>query len=431
MRILTLAGTAPADRLRHLALWCALLLATVLAAAAPAGAGGRGLIFDPDATPAWTWSWSGAPAASDRANDAVITRAGAVYVCGTGGGVSTYDATLMKLVDGTPAWPAPKRYDGRAGLNDMGGALEQLPDGSFVMGGISQAANGAYDILVVRWSAAGAVKWARTWDGPGHGDDILTGFGADATGNAVACGLAQSATTAGWVVVSWTKSGKKRWTWRWDPPAGTAAQPHGLAVAADGSVYVTGISLTAGVASMVTVRLARDGALLWKKSYKGPEGIAALGSAVVARPGGGAFVAATTMTSATGSDGMVVRYSAKGGRTVFALDPGPGGATDQHLEDVTLTSTGQVVASGQSQAGGDSDAHVAVWTVAGTLAGKLTFPSPAGSDSFSRVEADSMGGFVCAGTFYTAANKTALAVLRGSTLAGGGAIGHQMSIITL
>ena len=114
-----------------------------------------------------------------------------------------------------------------------------------------------------------------------------------------------------------------------------------------------------------------------------------------------------------------MNYSPSGARDVFALDTGPGGASDQRFNDLAVTSTGQVVAVGSSTAGANEDCHLATYTTAGTIIGKVTFPG-AWRDELVAVAADTFGGFYATGTVHTAVDKTAVFTARGSVLTGGG-----------
>ena len=122
--------------------------------------------------------------------------------------------------------------------------------------------------------------------------------------------------------------------------------PTGMAVAGDRSVYASGISAIPPTFAAMTVKYSPSGVKLWKKAYAGPAGLGALAWGAVARPGGGVYVCGTAISGGTGGDGLVMGYTAGGVRDVFALDTGPGGASEQRFDDLTVTSTDQVVAVG-------------------------------------------------------------------------------------
>ena len=96
----------------------------------------------------------------------------------------------------------------------------------------------------------------------------------------------------------------------------------------------------------------------------------------------------------------------------------PTATTDQMFFDVAVASTRSVVAVGREDIPASS-CRFLVYRPAGSIAGGLSFPSSFGA-SFQRVVADAIGGFCAVGTFGVGAGEDKIAVLRGSTLSGGG-----------
>jgi hypothetical protein len=392
--------------------------------AVPAVAGGakgpQKIIFDLTATPSWTRTFHGPGAAFDSAGDVVMTSGGVTYVAGTmRSPAGNPDASLMKLVNGVPSWPAPKLYDSPYHDMDSFTAMALGPGNTVYTAGASMGANGMPDILIVKWSSSGAVKWAKRYDGPGHGVELPNAMVVDSAGNVTVGGYSVGASGADWVVVNWSASGVRRWTSRYGASAPHEIVPNGIVVASDRSVYASGVSLIPPTTAAMTVKYSPAGKVLWKKTYAGPAGLGAVVWAAVARPGGGVYVCGSTLSAATSADGLVMSYTSSGTRDVLALDTGPGGASQQSFEDLTVTSTHQVVAVGSSTAGGNEDLHAATYTVDGTIAGQATLPG-AWEDEFVAVASDAFGGFYATGRYHTAVNKTAIFTARGSVLTGGG-----------
>jgi hypothetical protein len=390
--------------------------------AAPAGAAGakspQKIIFDVGATPSWTQTFHGPSATHDTAEDVVMAAGGVTYVTGTIGGANP-NLSLAKLVNGVPAWPAPKVYDSPYHGVDEGMAIALGSGNTIYTAGESVGANGMPDILVVKWSSSGAVKWAKRYDGPTHGVDQTSAVVVDSAGNVTVAGYLVDATGQDWVVVSWSSAGVRRWTSRLDPGAGNFMVPLSLVVADNRSVYATGTSVSGSTVAAVTARYSSAGSLLWKKTYNGPAGLGAATRESVARPGGGVYVSGYAPSVATALDGLVMSYTAGGTRDVFALDTGSGGNSEQGYNDLAVTSTNRVVAVGWNTAGANKDCRAVSYTVDGTIAGGVTLPG-AWSDEFEAVATDTFGGFYAVGTYHTAINKTAILTTRGSVLTGGG-----------
>jgi hypothetical protein len=423
-------GRSDHDETRHqrrsslrVAVVAGVLLLLALGAGTPArDAGARSphhIIFDAAATPSWIRESHGPGTSSDAATDVVMAKGGITYVTGYIGGGAGTDASLMKLVDGVPAWPSPRTYDSPFHGVDMASHIALGPHNTVYTAGASVGASGMFDILLLKWSSSGAVQWARRYDGPAHGPDRASGVVVDPAGNVTVCGSAATGMDSDWVVVSWSASGVRRWSSRHSASGAHTLSPTGLVVAGDGSVYASGYSMVGPGSSAMTVRYSAAGRTLWKKVYEGPSGLGAMTTAAVARPGGGVCVCGATMAGAAGSDGLVMSYTPSGARDVFALDTGPGGATDQQFNDIAVTSTKQVVAAGSSTSGGNQDCRVVSYSTAGTIADQLTVPG-AWADKFEAVAADTFGGFYATGTYHTALNRTAVFTARGSVLTGGG-----------
>ena len=398
-----------------------LLLLPASAAAAPnVLAGSARMIFDWAATPSWAVSVGGPGPSNDEAVDVKMAAGGVTYVAGTMGNPAGHDdVSLLKLVNGVQAWGSPKTYDSPFHHDDFAAKMALGPGKVIYTAASSNGSQGNYDILLVKWSANGTVLWARRYDGPAHSHDIATAVGVDSKGNVTVVGHSEGPHGHDWVAVNWSAAGVRRWSWRYDGKGHADDYPADLLVAGDGSVYLTGSTFVAPMTyAALTVRLSPVGKRLWAKTYAGPEGLGAGGAALASRPGGGVYVCGFVHSSATGSDGLVMRYGRSGSRSVFALDT-VAGPSDQWFRDVAVASSGRVVAVGESRASGTMDCHVVVYRTGGTIAGSLTVPG-AWDDEFTAVATDSFGGYYATGTQHVAADHAEIFTARGSVLTGGG-----------
>ena len=411
-------------RVLRLSVTATVLLLSTFGVAAPAlGADTSGpsrIIFDLNATPSWVREYNGSGNEPDVAEDVVLASPSVAYVCGSTGTGPTSDATLMKFVDGVPAWPTPRVYNSPDNTFDEAKMLALGPGGTSVYAaGMSARPTTFNDVLVIKWKSNGTRQWARRWDGSGEIDQPL-GIAVDANGNVYVAAASWSGGNYDWMLLSWTSSGTLRWAKRLSLPNGTMGIPTDV-VHDGGSIYVSGYTSSGMMASpeMRTVRYTTAGKIKWSRSYRGAEG--AVGSALIPRPGGGVYVAGAAMSSATGSDGLVISYTKSGARDVFTLDTGPGGLTHQRFNDVAVAANGMVVAVGSSTTGTNEDCRQVAYSSDGTIIGAVTFPGAWG-DAWEAVAADAFGGFYVTGVYHVAADKTAIAVARGSVLEGGGGL---------
>jgi hypothetical protein len=389
-----------------------LLLIVPAALAAP-----NSVISDPLAEPSWTVEVNGpAVDSNDSAVDAKLARGGATWVCGnvqTASGM--YDISLTKIVDGVKQWT--KSWDSPFHRNDMAAQMALGPNGVMYTAGWSSNVHYA-DMILLKWSSSGVLKWVRRYDGPGHKSDFGRLVGVDRAGNVTISGTTDTNNQGEELVArSYTAGGRVGWTWMYnDGPF--QVLPGDQCVLSDGTVHLTGqdyLVIRHRLTSMaLCIRLSPSGKRVWLRHYAGPDGLGAGSQAIAKCPSGGVYIAGSTKTAVDAVDGLVMRSSATGKRTVFALGPG-GGGHSEYFNDITVTSNDRIVA-----VGGASDAvgttypgPVTIYTAAGRIASNMTWPGP-GAAQFNAVAADSSGGFSVFGSA-----SPLLAVLWGSTLASG------------
>jgi hypothetical protein len=328
-----------------------------------------------------------------------------------------YDISLTKIVDGAKRWT--KSWDSPFHRNDMAAQMALGPNGVVYIAGWS--GNGHYaDMILLKWSNSGVLKWVRRCDGPGHKSDVGRLVGVDRAGNVTISGTTNTNNQGEELVArSYTAGGRVRWTWIYDDGPFQVV-PGDQCVLADGTVYLTGqdyLMISHRLTSTAfSARLSPSGKRVWLRHYAGPDGLGAGSRAIAKCPSGGVYVAGSTKTAVDAADGLVMRYSATGKRTVFALESGDGGNHSEDFADVTVTANGRVVAVGSTSdsVGNSFDGPITIYTASGRIAAHATWPGASAPVSFIAVSSDSSGGFSVVGSGYPL-----LAVLRGSTLAGG------------
>ena len=121
---------------------------------------------------------------------------GAVYAAGfKGARVSGHNGKLLlaKYVDSgstmTRAWVRMYTRAGITGASASKVAVDPAGD-VIVVGtlGVPSLTGKGSDIVVLKYSPAGDLKWKTTYDGPAHRDDYVKGLALDAHGNAVVVG---------------------------------------------------------------------------------------------------------------------------------------------------------------------------------------------------------------------------------------------------
>ena len=401
------------------------LLILVLAAGPAASAAPKGIIYDATATPSWVQTLAGPAGATDAATDVLMLKRDVTLVLGTlSNAAGDTDISLSRYAGGVKQWT--KVWDGPGLGIDTGRKMVLSSDGKSVyICGTSIKAAANSDLYVLKRSTrTGKLTWARKYDGPKHRSEFAVAIGVDASDNVVAAGWSQNAADVDYAVISWSKSGAARWTWRWDGGNGNDI-PYDLIVEPAGQSWVTGMmGAGGGKVACATARLSAAGAKLWAKKYLGPDGLGAAGSTMARRPGGGVYIGGVVIRTATGNDGLLMRYSGSGSRTVVAMDNAGGGATNEMWWDIAVTSTKGILCGGGTAIAAVTHPRIAIYRPDGTAISGLTAPT-AWSDAFTTVATDRFGGWYVAGTHHTAAAIQHVIVYRGSLLTQAGSWGCE------
>jgi len=268
-------------------------------------------------------------------------------------------------------------------------------------------AAGNENMLLIKWTTAGKRLWVRTYDGPKHRIDFVSALTVDKYGDATVAGACDGTTAPAYsniAVVSWSSKGVRRWTWRYAGTGHGVDMPTHVLAAKDGSVYMTGSAYMSGAKyAAITARFSLAGKRVWSRTYLGPDALGAVGNGLAACPTGGVYVGGGVSRAATGTDGMILRYTASGAIKVFAFDTnGSTGTTWQWFNDIAVTTGKHVIAVGETE---QNDASGDAYLQDYTSSGQATWPAGgnimafgAGTQYFAKVVADSLGGYYITGT---------------------------------
>ena len=175
---------------------------------------------------------------SDAGLSVAVAPDGSVYVCGytVSAGAGWFDFLLVKFnSSGTVQWQ--KTLGGSEA--DMGYSVAVAPDGSvYVCGETESADAGNHNLLLAKFSSSGTVQWQRTLGGSDYDSGQSVAVAQD--GSIYVSGYTKSAGVgrADLLLAKFSSSG----TVQWQKTLGGSDEDHGfsVAVAPDGSVYVSG-----------------------------------------------------------------------------------------------------------------------------------------------------------------------------------------------
>ena len=306
-----------ATRLR-IAFLAALMLALAVPGLAWAYQPGPGALAGPRGPAPGSLVWAKVTAVTaniDQINQVATGPSGSVYAVGEASGTWGNQGDLLVAkytASGKVAWR--RTYDGPDGLLDWGWALAVDHAGNVVAVGYSNTLTTGSDMLIIKYDAAGDLKWVVDLNGAGNGDDYARDVVLDSVGNAYVAGTCcvsasvykayeLKISAAGHVVGQVGYSG-----------AGSDAEGRALAIDGSGNTYVVGTTHDTGTTSSVILfKTSHAFAPVWMHELTtvGHLNDTANG---IAFGHGGVYVCGIYASSAVHHlDVLVLKYSAGGG----------------------------------------------------------------------------------------------------------------------
>ncbi len=314
----------------------------------------------------WEAVYDGPAAGYDKARAIAVDGQGNLYVAGQSEGNGTlHDFAVVKYApDGRELWVA--RYDGPVHAGDAASDLCLGPDGSLYVTGYS-AGNGA-DYVTIKYSSAGDELWVARYDGPRRSGDIPNAICVDEVGNTYVTGESSgNGTGFDCATVKYDSDGSLAWVARYDGPVSDDDEGLGLALDADGGLYIVGYTTLERKngrteTDCITIRYDGDGNKEWIRRYNVPEGGAARLNAVTTDESGHVYVAGSstfTVRDYTSSDAIAVKYTLAGDEAWFVRYDSPVRMNDG-ANALAVDSGGAVYIAGSSVEIGSHNDYILV-----------------------------------------------------------------------
>ncbi len=242
-------------------------------------------------------------------------------VKGSSGSKDWYVASFSP--EGVKRWEVT--HDG--GGNDVAYSVEVDGSNNVVVAGGIEDKSGDEDWYVVSYSPSGGENWHASYDS-GKGDEVAIGLAIDSRDDVVVAGKrAVSSTSEEWYVISYSSSGKERWS----ASAGSGAVGSlALSIAIDGednAIVGGGIEVSKGTDNSYLVSYASDGTENWHVQSSSTEGIA---DVTVDVNSGYILAFCVTSSAASAVSGDMVNYEGTGSISrvlgisdVRVIDPAP------------------------------------------------------------------------------------------------------------
>ena len=152
----------------------------------------------------------------------------------------------------------------------------------------------------------------------------------------------------------------------------------GILVDAAGVSYITGISGPSSNTDITTAAYAPDGALLWSKTYNGPQNWHDQSRAITLGPGGVVYVTGNTPGPGSYARVLVLAYDAVTGTLLNSFEYTSGPGISEHGASVAVDASGAIFVAGGT-VGDGGDALVLAFEPNGQLRWKRTWDGPCGA----------------------------------------------------
>jgi hypothetical protein len=150
-------------------------------------------------------------------------------------------------------------YIDRSFINIADGA------GNVYVGGQSTDNTNLEDIFIIKYNTEGDTIWTARYNGPGNGDDIMTGMIMDKYANIYVTGFTEP---VDYVTIKYDSTGTKVWEARYNNSYNSVDYGKSICLDSSGNVYVTGYSLFPNLFyAFSTVKYDQSGNQQWAATY--------------------------------------------------------------------------------------------------------------------------------------------------------------------
>lgn len=199
--------------------------------------------YNPSGVQQWGARFNGAISESDGATGIAVDNAGNSFVTGSSrlGGINTDFVTVKYNTNGVQQWVAD--YGGEAKQGDIPSAITIDKAGNVYVTGTDQKIPYNYDFRTLKYNSSGELQWSKRYNGPVSDNDGATAIAVDKTGNVYVTGFSIGI-TFDWDIatIKYSAAGAQKWVKRYNGSKDSADVGNAIAVDSSGNVYVAGAS---------------------------------------------------------------------------------------------------------------------------------------------------------------------------------------------
>jgi hypothetical protein len=263
--------------------------------------------YNSSGTQLWVKTYNSAGDSEDSFSDVVTDAGGNIYISGTANG----DGLIIKYTpNGDIAWV--RTYNGTGNGYDALYKLVIDSNSDIYACGESTGADTGRDCLIVKYSSAGTLLWAQTYDGQDHFWDGLGAMAIDSAGNVYVTGSVETIFDSNYVTMKYSPAGGRLWTAFYTGTATGWDYSYAIAVSSDGNVVVTGYSEGATSVDAATIKYnSATGAQIWASRYNGAGDSTDYANAIAADNFGNVYIHGTSVESGS-ADYLTICYDSNG-----------------------------------------------------------------------------------------------------------------------
>jgi uncharacterized delta-60 repeat protein len=340
--------------------------------------------YNADGFQQWVARYNGSGNYHDTPSAIAVDALGNVYVTGYsyGDGTSLDYVTIKYNSDGVQRWA--KRYNGPGNGNDLVFAMAVDPVGNVYVTGESYDSHNCLDYKTIKYDENGRQLWVATYNGPVNYNDSARAIALDDLGNVYVTGYSYSGieTREDYATIKYNSSGRQLWVAKYAGPSGP---PHSgydianaIAVDARGYVYVTGYSDGGDTSyDYATLKYDSDGRKLWEARYNGTADKYDYAHAIALDSSGCVYVTGYGDNDGTRQDFATIKYDSSGSQLWVATYNGPANNNDRACSILVDTSDNVYVAGYSHDWGTSIDYATIMYDLAGNELWVATYDGPA------------------------------------------------------